>query len=103
MVLGYAQLYNHQDKNSAEITFDLKNQIADIIAVRDIKKSEEIFINYGPKYFKNKKKIDVDFEEEQSEEIEPHQVEKTKVQNISPAIFMETPVVNNDKKVYRPL
>lgn len=57
MVMGYGQMYNHQDDNSAHIKFDLKNKIADIIAKRDIRAGEEIFVSYGSKYFKDRKKI----------------------------------------------
>lgn len=59
MVLGYAQLYNHQDDNSAAIKFMLKEQYGEITALRDIKKGDEIFINYGPKYFQNRNKITI--------------------------------------------
>lgn len=60
MVMGYAQLYNHQDDNNASIRFFLKEQYAEITATRKISKDEEIFINYGPKYFQNRDKIAVD-------------------------------------------
>jgi SET domain-containing protein len=57
MAMGFAQMYNHQDDNSAEIKFDLANKIADIHARKEIKNGEEIFLNYGPNYFKDRKKI----------------------------------------------
>lgn len=60
MVLGYCQLYNHMDDNTAQISFDLKNHLADITALKKIKKGEEIFINYGPKYFNNRDKFALD-------------------------------------------
>lgn len=60
MIMGYAQLYNHQDDNNASIKFFLKEQYADITALRKIPKGEEIFVNYGPKYFKSRDKITVD-------------------------------------------
>ena len=60
MVLGYGQVYNHQDENSAHISFDMKEQTADVVCVKPIKKGEEIFINYGPNYFKNRNKITID-------------------------------------------
>jgi hypothetical protein len=59
MIMGYAQIYNHQDDQNADIKFDLKNEIADIICVRRIEKGEEIFVNYGSSYFKNREKIDL--------------------------------------------
>ena len=57
MVMGFGQMYNHQDDNSADIKFDLVNKIADIHARKEIKSGEEIFLNYGSNYFKNRKKI----------------------------------------------
>lgn len=57
MVLGYGQVYNHQNDNNAGISFDVKNLFADIKANRDIKAGEEIFISYGNKYFQNRKYI----------------------------------------------
>ena len=59
MVMGYGQMYNHQEDNSASISFDLKNEIADIKSLRRIEKDEEIFVSYGPNYFKNRERIDV--------------------------------------------
>jgi hypothetical protein len=60
MVSGYCQLYNHMDDNNAHISFDLKTQVAEIKSIKSIKKGEEIFINYGPKYFNNREKFAVD-------------------------------------------
>jgi SET domain-containing protein len=57
MVLGYGQIYNHQDNNNASIKFDMKNQTADIVCLRPIKKGDEIFVNYGPSYFQNRNKV----------------------------------------------
>jgi len=59
MVMGYGQIYNHQEENSASISFDLKNEVADITALKRIEKGEEIFVNYGPNYFKNRERIDL--------------------------------------------
>jgi SET domain-containing protein len=98
MVMGYGQIYNHQDDNSAEIRFDLKNQIADIRAVKKIKKGQEIFVNYGPNYFKNKQKITIESPAQPSSQI------KDQIPPIKPPTMMETPVVEiKDKQVYRPL
>ena len=98
MVMGYGQIYNHQDDNTAEIRFDLKNQIADIVAIKKIKKGEEIFVNYGPNYFKNKNKITIEPPAQPSSQI------KDEIPPIRLPTMMETPVVENkDKQVYRPL
>jgi len=60
MVLGYGMVYNHQDNANAIITFDYSNLIADIIAIKDIEKDQEIYISYGPMYFLNKKKVELE-------------------------------------------
>ena len=57
MVLGYGQVYNHQNDNNAHISFDLKNSVANVVAKRAIAKGEEIYVNYGEEYFKNRKYI----------------------------------------------
>lgn len=60
MILGYGQIYNHLDENNAHISFDLKGQVANINAIKKIKKGEEIFVSYGPKYFNNRPKSALD-------------------------------------------
>jgi len=57
MVLGYGQVYNHQNDNNAQITFDMKTLTADIRARRGIAAGDEIFVSYGDKYFQNRKYI----------------------------------------------
>lgn len=57
MVLGNGMIYNHQDNNNAEWSFDYKKLYSDVVATRDIKKGEEIFVNYGEKYFINSEKV----------------------------------------------
>lgn len=57
MIMGYGQIYNHQDDNNASIKFFLKEQYAEVRALRDISKGEEIFVNYGSKYFENRNKV----------------------------------------------
>ncbi|NDD52909.1 SET domain-containing protein-lysine N-methyltransferase [bacterium] len=59
MVMGYGQIYNHQEDNNASISFDLKNEVADIKCLKKIAKGEEIFVSYGPNYFKNRERVDV--------------------------------------------
>jgi len=104
MVLGYCQMYNHQDDNTAEIRFDLKNQIADITAVKKIKKGDEIFINYGPNYFKNKNKITVESTKQAENIKQPSLQINDQIPAIKLPTMMETPVVEiKEKQVYRPL
>lgn len=57
MVLGYGQVYNHQNQNNAHISFDLKNSVANVNCVRPIRSGEEIYVNYGDKYFQNRKYV----------------------------------------------
>jgi len=59
MVMGWGQIYNHQDDNNAVIKIDMRLQIADIVAKKKILKGEEIFVSYGDKYFQNRPKIDL--------------------------------------------
>jgi SET domain-containing protein len=59
MVLGYGMIYNHQDKPNTKWQFNFKTLIGDVVAIKPIKKDEEIFVSYGPNYFKNRKKITV--------------------------------------------
>jgi SET domain-containing protein len=51
---GYGMLYNHQDEPNALWRFDYPELLGDIVAIKDIKSGEEIFINYGNCYFNNK-------------------------------------------------
>ena len=51
--LGYSALYNHSDKNNAYWE-TLDNNKIKIVAQKKILPGEEIFINYGPNYFKNR-------------------------------------------------
>jgi|694.fasta_scaffold68857_7 SET domain-containing protein len=59
MVLGYGMLYNHQDKPNTKWVFNFKNLLGDVVAVKPIKAGEEIFVSYGPNYFKNRNKVTV--------------------------------------------
>lgn len=45
--LGYGVLYNHSYHPNARYVFDHKNELINYVAIRDIKKGEEIFINYN--------------------------------------------------------
>jgi SET domain-containing protein len=57
MVLGYGMLYNHQDQPNTKWNFNFKNLLGDVIAKKTIKSGEEIFVNYGSNYFKNRSKL----------------------------------------------
>jgi hypothetical protein len=58
MILGYGMMYNHKDINNTEWKFDYNNFIADLVATQDIKAGEEIFVDYGNKYFLDREKIE---------------------------------------------
>ena len=60
MILGYGMMYNHQDNANTKWVFDYNNFIGDIVAIKDIEKDTEIFVDYGTKYFNNQPKIDLD-------------------------------------------
>lgn len=51
LALGYGMLYNHQDDPNALWRFNYTQLLGDVIAVKNIKAGEEIFINYGNCYF----------------------------------------------------
>jgi SET domain-containing protein len=57
MVLGYGMIYNHKDEPNTKWEFNFKNLIGDVKATRPIKKGEEIFVSYGQRYFKGRKKL----------------------------------------------
>lgn len=58
MVGGYGMMYNHQDDPNAKWKFNYTQLLGDVIAVKPIKKNEEIFISYGNVYFNDKVKKD---------------------------------------------
>lgn len=62
MVLGYGMLYNHQDNSNGIWKFYWEYGYADIIANKAIKSGDEIFVDYGTKYFNNKEKIELNNE-----------------------------------------
>ncbi len=59
MALGYGMIYNHQDEPNAVWKFNWEHSYADVIANKDILAGEEIYVNYGPNYFKDKEKIEL--------------------------------------------
>lgn len=55
MALGWIPLYNHSYKSNCEYEMDYRTRLMQIIAVRDIKKGEELFINYNGEWNDDKK------------------------------------------------
>ena len=47
VVLGYGSVYNHSYKPNAQYKFNYLRRIMEIKAIKDIKKDEEILINYN--------------------------------------------------------
>jgi len=54
IAFGYCSMYNHVDDNNAEWEVLNDNQLV-IKVIKNIKKGEEIFINYGDNYWKSRK------------------------------------------------
>lgn len=54
VALGFGSLYNHSFTPNALYQERLKEGAMDFVAVREIKKGEEITVNYDPKHTKGK-------------------------------------------------
>lgn len=52
IVLGTGSVYNHRDDNNADWLTDQERNVYSFYAIKDIKKDEEIFTNYGEHYGK---------------------------------------------------
>lgn len=53
IMLGYGSIYNHSYTPNAKYSFNYKDKIIKIFSIKNIKKDEEIFINYN--YYVNDK------------------------------------------------
>jgi SET domain-containing protein len=51
IMLGYASIYNHSDKNNAEWHFQGEDELI-VKAIKPIKEGDEIFVSYGEDYWK---------------------------------------------------
>ena len=56
MAMGYVPLYNHSYNSNCEYEMEFDKNIISIIAVKNIEKGEELFINYNGT-FDNKKRV----------------------------------------------
>lgn len=56
MVLGYGAVYNHSAKCNADYHLNKKKKVLVFYALKNIKKGEEIFTDYGKEYWKSRKK-----------------------------------------------
>lgn len=55
MALGYVPMYNHAYKSNCEYEMDFEAALITIRTVRDIRKGEELFINYNGDWDNGKK------------------------------------------------
>lgn len=53
MALGFGSLYNHQDQNNAEMSYDNDGNLV-VKALRRIKPGEEVFISYGNEWWQTR-------------------------------------------------
>ena len=62
VALGYISVYNHSFQSNCEYEMDFKDELIRIKTVREIKKGEELFINYNGDW-NDKKKLWFDAKE----------------------------------------
>ncbi len=58
LVLGYGSLYTHSDKPNMDFAYKASTKQMYFIARRNIKENEELTIDYGIEYFKEKTDLD---------------------------------------------
>lgn len=54
IMLGYASIYNHMNDSNANWAIDFDNDILIIKAVKNIQAGDEIFVDYGNKYWEDR-------------------------------------------------
>jgi hypothetical protein len=56
IMTGFGSFYNHQDGKTQNCMWIISNpyNFLDIVAIKDIKAGEELFLNYGSNYFKTR-------------------------------------------------
>jgi len=56
IMTGFGGLYNHQDGSGQNCDWIISSNynFLDIVAIKDIKSGQELFLNYGDKYFKSR-------------------------------------------------
>lgn len=55
IVLGFGSIFNHKGDSSATWYVKKKRGMFEFVAIKDIKKGEEIFVNYGEEYWDGRK------------------------------------------------
>lgn len=53
IALGFGSIYNHHPKNNAVYNIKPKENVIEFVAAKDIRKDEEICVNYAPDDNKN--------------------------------------------------
>ena len=51
---GYGSIYNHSDEPNADYNIKVDKKISILKASRNIRKGDEIFVSYGPKWFSSR-------------------------------------------------
>lgn len=51
LIQGYGSMYNHHASNNLEYVYDEGDDMFEYIALRDIKKGEELTVNYGDEFW----------------------------------------------------
>ena len=60
LILGNGSIYNHSvDPNVDHVWLDDDQKFVEFYATKDIRKGQELFINYGEEYWENNKELKV--------------------------------------------
>lgn len=51
LIQGYGSMYNHHKENNVDYFYDEGDDMFEFVALRDIKKGEELTVNYGDDYW----------------------------------------------------
>jgi SET domain-containing protein len=54
LIQGYGSMYNHHASNNLDYFYEESDDMFEYIALRDIKKGEELTVNYGDMYWENR-------------------------------------------------
>ena len=54
LLTGFGIIYNHSDDDNADYKINVTRRLATFIALKPIKKGEEIFISYGEEWFSSR-------------------------------------------------
>lgn len=54
MSLGWTMMYNHSDHNNCEFSINIHDGLLAILTIREIKKGEQLTVNYGPNWFSSR-------------------------------------------------